>query len=201
MQRALEQYPREAVAAMAGLWDLGPGLDLSLRLPANRSSLRLVRGGGYVHEWVWGSLAPASQSSSSSSSPAAPQSGWRSLFRPRQQVMPCGKTPSAATDLLMTPTSDTSAPGIMSSGGDAPEAVDEGLVPMAALVVCIPGVCGMGPSSFLATCVRATERLGDAGLFEKPALQVAVALAGLPPPPCCRDIDAEAYPAPCLVCV
>jgi hypothetical protein len=59
------------------------------------------------------------------------------------------------------------------SGGGTTEGEGDGeLVPMSALVCCIPGVCGMGSSSFLATCVRTTERLGDAALFEKGLLQV-----------------------------
>jgi hypothetical protein len=95
---------------------------------------------------------------------------WGSLFRPRLKVLPekQNKSPgqieaSPATEPITTPRA--------SNKGDV-EGDDGEVVPLSALVCRIPGVCGMGSSSFLATCVRTTERLGDAGLFEKGLLQV-----------------------------
>lgn len=45
-------------------------------------------------------------------------------------------------------------------------------IPMVEWTLCVPGMCSMGADSFLATCVRTAEQLGDdTGIFEKPAIQ------------------------------
>lgn len=71
--------------------------------------------------------------------------GWlQMLWRPTVQVMPAAPAPPAET----------------------------ASVPMLPRLVCLPGCCRMGPTSFLATCMAASRQLGDAKIFEKPAVQV-----------------------------
>lgn len=155
------EYPRETVAAMDSLWELAKGPSKVLRLEASRAG-RSLRIGKAVHSWVWGDLAFTSPP------PQQRQPQHAGMWCFRRKVLPA---PSSGKDDSLTSTPVTLGSPIPT--GAAPYASGESMVPMSAHVVCIPNACRMGPDSFLATCVQTTDRIGDAGLFERPALLVS----------------------------
>ena len=168
---ALGLFPQEVHVAMAGLWNLAKGPDRHVRQSLQGRD-RLVRGGAYGFEWVWGGGHVDDE-------PVVPRR-WRWGCCRKRPVLPLTASPAVASgkatdekedekekEAVATPHSESAAPAAKATAkGNTTDPF------VTSLMVPIPGACRMGTQSFLACCVKLAEVLGTTAVFEKPIVDV-----------------------------